>query len=573
MSRILRLFAIIVLLFLIAIAWFWWNRPKRVDMAAYVPADSIVYLESNSLTDVAGAITDTDAWRSLSPQLGIKPAKQNNWLTYLAKTTGLGSARDVIAMRAQIAFVLLDLSSTGDGDALEFKSQAALIVETHTSAGRIKPVVEETIGEIAGRAYVHPKLEHANVEGNEFIRWIAPDGQRRIVASVDGSVVVVGNDERAVSACLAARRGQRPSLLHQADLEDMRTRLKGTEALAFGYISSPHAARLVSEGAPVLLGRLSQGAQLQKLLGTGSSKILGNVGWSVQAFTGGIQDSYFVDLKPEVVARLRSAFLSKEQRVPEALEFLPADVYSVTSYNMRDSALAWDSFNAAVSAQLDVVSAVVFTTAFRALLAPYGIDDPDAFLKAIQPEVLTVRLDPRSERALVIAHIGSANSLHQFVSRRFGAKPRSEKVGDYELLLSPDETYAASFAGDYFLLGAPEDVRRSLAAHATHVTIASTPSRLDALTHYLERPSTSNIVTCAKDNERLRAFVSTLASIRGNRNSIPFAEVDRVVDGLPYATSETTLGNMGFERRTRSAFGQLGALVSFLTPEPVASAP
>ena len=220
---------------------------------------------------------------------------------------------------------------------------------------------------------------------SEFVRWIAPDGQRRIVASFDGSVVVVGNDERAVSACLAARRGQRPSLLHQAELEEMRSRLHASEALAFGYVSSANAAILVSEGSPLVLGKLADGGQLQKLLAVGAAKVLGNVGWSARSFRGGIEDSYSVTLKAGVVTRLRPAFSGTDQGLQGALEFLPADTYSVTSYNLRDPSAAWESINAAISSQLDTLSAVIFTAGFRALLAPYGIDEPDSFLKAIKP--------------------------------------------------------------------------------------------------------------------------------------------------------------------------------------------
>ena len=573
MSRILRLLAIIVLLFLIASAWFWWNRPKRVDMGAYVPADALVYLEANSLTDVAAAITETDAWQRLGPSLGIQPSRHSGWLTYLIKTTGFGSTSSVLAVRAQMAFVMLDLNSVGNGDTLEFKPLAALVVETHTSATRTKPTIENMISEFATRAYSQPKFERVNLAEGEYVRWIAPDGQRRIVASFDGSVVVVGNDDRAVSACLAAHRGQRPNLLHQPEIEEMRARLKASEALAFGYVSSVNAARLVSEGAPLILGRQSEGAQLQKLLALGAAKVLGNVGWSTRSFNGGIEDNYFVALKPGVVARLRLALRGPNEGRHGAWELLPADTYSVTTYNLNDPAAAWQSLNNALSSQVDALSAIVLTTWFRALLVPYGIDEPDSFLKAIKPEILTVRFEANSERALVIAGIADTGAMHRFVSRRFGSNPRTERVGDIEFVSSPDERDAASFAGDYFLLGSPEDVRRCLTAHVTHDTISAFPTRLAGLTHYLGTYQTSNIVTYSKDNERARALMTTLITIRGSRASVSVNEIDRLINDLPYAATETTLGEDGFERRTRSPFGQFAFLVSLLAPEPVRSTP
>src|SRR5258706_4102625 len=113
MKRILRMLAVIVALFLIAAVWFWWNQPVPVDMAANVPADSLVYLEAESLPDIAAALTETDEWKRIAPHTGIPPTrKQNDWLTYLIRTTGIGPTINVIATRAQIALVLLELNST-----------------------------------------------------------------------------------------------------------------------------------------------------------------------------------------------------------------------------------------------------------------------------------------------------------------------------------------------------------------------------------------------------------------------------------------------------------------------------
>jgi hypothetical protein len=574
MRRILRLLAVILVLLLIAVAWFWWNRPLRVDMAAYVPADSQVYLESNSLLDVAQAIATTDGWQKLGPHVALKlPQQTNDWLTYLVKTTGMGPALTVIATRAQIAFVILDLTAQGNGDALEYKSTAALVIETHTSQRRVKPAVEKLLTDFAGRAYGQPKFERITLEGNELMRWTAPDGKRRIVASIDGSVVIVANDEKAVAACMAAHHGQRPSLVRRPELEEMRARLNGNGALAFGYVSAPNAARLVSQAAPMVLGRISQGEQLQQLLAAGSSKLLGNVGWSARAAKGGIEDKYFISAKPEVLARLRPSFAPTQTNFQGGWEFLPAQVNSVTSYNLREPATAWHELNAAVSSQLDVLSAVVFTTAFKALLTPYGIDEPDTFLAAIKPDVLSVRLDPQSERALLIAGIASPDSLREFIQRRFGANPRSEKVGASEMFYSPDEAFAGSLTGDYFLLGAPEDVRRSLATHANKDGVTATSARLESLTHYFEKPSAASVVTFFRDSERTKSLITSLAAIRGSQATNSVADVDRIIEDLPYAVTETSLEDAGIERRTRSAFGQFGFLASFLAPRQPSTTP
>jgi hypothetical protein len=571
MARILRLLAILLVIVLVIGGWFWWNRPTPVDMAAYVPADSLVYLESNNLLNVADAIGATDAWQKLAPQVGFKlPESKNSWSTYLVRLTGLGSVSSVVATRAQVAFVMLDLQAVGNGDSLEYKPEAALVVETHTSERRVKPAVESLLNDFSKRAYGEAKHAVNTIEGYELSSWVSADGQRRIVSAVDGTVVVIGNNEKAVTACLAARHGQRPSLLHRPELEEMRARLNANSALAFGYASSTSAARLVAEIAPAVFGRLSQKDEFQKLLATGTAKLVGNVGWSARLAKGGIEDDYFIGVKPEVLSRLRPAFVTTQTNFLGGWEFLPPRVYSVSSYNIRDPASAWDSFNATVSSQLDIVSAVVFTTAFKKLLGPYGIDDPDTFLRAVKPDLLTAKLEAQSERAVIIAGIASPDTLRQFVSRRFGANPKSEKIGEIELVISEDADFAASLAGDYFLLGPPEDVRRCLSARVNRSNLISSSEKLERLSHYFEKPSTATIVTFSQDHERTKSFLTTLKTLRSDTVS---PEIDRAIDGLAYAVTESSLGDTGIERRTRSDFGQLGFLISFLAPQTPANPP
>src|SRR5262250_3553878 len=154
MRRIARGLTILLVLGLIVTAWFWWNRPLRVDMATYAPADAAVYLESNSLIEVIDALRDTDVGKQLGSYFGVRPPSwQERWLNRIARFTGIGAARNVMLVRAQVAVVALDLSAVGNEDTLEVKPKAALIIETHTSNFRVKPELERLIGDFARRAY------------------------------------------------------------------------------------------------------------------------------------------------------------------------------------------------------------------------------------------------------------------------------------------------------------------------------------------------------------------------------------------------------------------------------------
>ncbi|PYS82250.1 MAG: hypothetical protein DMF67_13710 [Acidobacteria bacterium] len=60
-----RVLFVVFVLAVAVFAWLWWTRPVRVDMAAYVPADSLIYFEANSLPEIVSAVTSTDDWREL----------------------------------------------------------------------------------------------------------------------------------------------------------------------------------------------------------------------------------------------------------------------------------------------------------------------------------------------------------------------------------------------------------------------------------------------------------------------------------------------------------------------------
>ena len=75
----LRLPLIILILLILAVVGFiLWNRPSRVDMADYVPADSLVYLEVNSLTEVAKSIEQGQIWKAFAPIAGVSPNLVDN---------------------------------------------------------------------------------------------------------------------------------------------------------------------------------------------------------------------------------------------------------------------------------------------------------------------------------------------------------------------------------------------------------------------------------------------------------------------------------------------------------------
>ncbi|HYJ45831.1 MAG TPA: hypothetical protein VEV81_04385 [Pyrinomonadaceae bacterium] len=565
---------VILALLLLAAVWVWWNRPQKVEMTAYVPADSLLYLEANDLPDIASGLINTDAWRALAPAAGIRSdLGRLGWLSRLASWTGIGSSEAVVFSRAQIAVAVLGFGADEAGDTLKIKPRYAVVVETHTGESRTRTAIEQRLNDFARRAYGEPRVEQREAEGVKFTTWAAPDGQRRIVAAISGSVAVVGNDQEAVDACLAVRRNERPSLKGNPQLEEMRRRVGGGgDALAFGYVSPEGAARLLEMAATVYATQISQDPRAQSaaasMLPSLAKKILGGAGWSAHLSDGLIEDRYFLGLQNGLAERLKTALASEQTATLTASELLPADTYSVSRYSYHDPAGAWHGLNATVTSQFDTLGAILVGRLLDAALKPYGIEEPDSFLRAIGPEIVTARLDDSGSSTVTIVEVQNEKTLRDFVTKRLGANARSLTVGNDLMLVSTNEKRdAASFVGNHLLLGSEQNVRSCLEARSAGRTLSGADDFQKTLKITASSGPTS-VATFTDDYAPARSFIEALATQKGVRERpANQAALESALAQLRYAVSETQIADGGFVRKTRSSFGQFGMLASqFVQP-------
>jgi hypothetical protein len=560
-------------------AWLWWTRPVKVDMAAYVPADSIVYFEAGSLADITSAVTSTDDWRELAPAAGLEAnAGRRGWLTDLLSFTGAGPSDAVVLARAQVAVTVLGFDASEEADAtLKYTPRAALVAETHTSEWRVKSAVEKLVGDFARRSLGASGFERKEVDGATVYVWSAPSGERkRIVAAVSESVAVVGNDEGAVRACLDVRRGARPGLASNEQLKEMRARLRADTALAFGFAPQGSAAKVVEVFAPAFVGGISQKANVQSVLATVLPQLInqtiGSAGWSARIAGGRIEDDYFLSLPGQMSERLRVPLAPGAQAgaadfitQPGAADFLPPDTFQFSLYNFRDPLTAWRGLDAALSAQVDVSRAMVITLALEALLKPYGIEQPREFLRACGPEVATARLEESSEGKVLVARVRDRAVLDGQVRAYLGRGALAERVGDADVLVSKDaERGAAAFVGDYLLLGSEEEVRRCVGAHVEGRTLKGAEAFKAAAQNFFDEPPLA--LTLTDDRDSVRSTISYFARRGARTAQTNQAALEEALARRAYSVGETRLTDGGFEKKTRSAFGLFGEIVTRFAP-------
>jgi hypothetical protein len=186
-----------------------------------------------------------------------------------------------------------------------------------------------------------------------------------------------------------------------------------------------------------------------------------------------VEDRCSVGLADGVANKLRTSAVPERGPDLANLQFVPSSVQSVSLYQLRDSVSFWSELNAAVSSHADLIGAIAARPMLKSILKSYGIDDPDAFSRAIGTRFQTIRVDENSPSVLV-ADSFDRPALRNLALRRLGQNPKSEKIGDAELLLSSTDNWAAAFTDNYFLIGPSDLVRRCLLTQSTSASLSTT---------------------------------------------------------------------------------------------------
>ena len=224
----------------------------------------------------------------------------------------------------------------------------------------------------------------------------------------------------AVQHCLEVRRGMRPSLKTDVEMQKLRETMQSQSALSFGYISSSNVAKIFSWAAPLLMGKAPGDRQLEGLLSTSASKIFRAVAWTSRGSSLGIEDQYMFSLEPEVIERLKPAFGPSTAATGDFWKLIPHETNSLTIYHQNDLLNAWTALNSAASFKLDAVSAVVFGSILRSALASYGIDNPSEILPALGSPVATMRPQATDETSVLIARTPDASRIRQILEKQAG---------------------------------------------------------------------------------------------------------------------------------------------------------
>jgi hypothetical protein len=566
LKRHRKKFLLLVFLIVIAFGWLVWNRPKKDDMAAYVPADALAFIEVNDLDTLAQGIGGTEAWRSLADPLGAPSSLlPHKGLIQLARWTGLGSAEAVVAARSQVALVVTQPRAMEDNTTITIKPAAALIIETHTQQRRMRPVLEKQVERFAQRFYGQPTFSRKVIGDADMAEWSSPDNSRHLILAFVDTIAIIGNDEALVVQCVDVRRGRQPSIINNPQLAQSRAEVGAANAQLFGFIPKAGVKPAVQAWALSRAGNSPDAAIGVQLISSTFGNMIDAFAWTSTFDESRAEDHCFVLLAEGVAEKIRSS-ISPDGRFPDNnFQFVPADAASVTSYQFHNADSFWRDLNMVMSSHSDVLGAITSRPLLRKLLEPYGILDADAFFSAAGPRLQIIRVDD-SAPAVLVAEAFDRVSLRKLAEQRLGAKPKTESIGDAELMVSATDNWAVGFEGNYFLTGPADAVRRCLIAKTQSQSVTSSgtfrraQSAVDSTLPFI-------CLSFTRDRQTAISFVEMFSRQERSAFSANAEEVQRASQGLPYAVSATTMRGNGLEWSSRSSFGLLGSLFTTFRPE------
>ena len=535
-------------------------------MAAYVPSDCLAFIEVDNAVTLVDGVEQSEAWKALAPPIGARSLRSSGrWLVGLARWTGIGSADAVLLARSQFAIVFSGAEANQTESSLTIKPLAVLVIETHTSERRMKPALEAHLQEFAERMIDHPALTRKQVNGADLSEWSSPDGAHRLVAAFADTVAIVGNDEASVLRCVDVHGGRTSSLAGDQKLAAARAQAQPQQAPVFGFVPKAGVKPLLQAWILNRAGSAENGATIARLFSDVFGNIIDGLSWTSTFIDGVNEDRCFVSLSGGIANQLRPNAVPDDRTIMNDPGLVPRDAYSISAYHFRDTEGVWRDLNAIVSSHADVVGAIASRPLLRSLLEPYGIHDPDLFVRAAGTHLETIRREENSTSVLVTDAFDRP-ALVKAAQPGLQGAAKHETVGTADLILSTSDNWAASFVDNRFLIGRADDIRACLAAKDE----SRTPASDDAFKRARQLVDFSLpliAVTFTEDRKPAISFVELFSEHERSAFSTNAEGINQASRKLPYAVSVTMLKENGVEWTSRSSFGFLGALILKFTPE------
>ncbi len=387
------------LIFLLAVVCFFalsCSEPA-IDPRSVIPADALIYLETEDLGKAISAITENEKFRSAA--------------------AAIPNVSPLSGMKLSVAvtgFETKESPADGEGSVLNFQPRFVAVAETNAWNFQANSFAENKLGEFINDAYGgEVELITAGKYGGKFYTWTAKDG-RKAYALVQGSVIYFGNDVTAIEKCQAVKRGEAESIAAS-------DKLIGSDRLAFGFVSQDGMAQLANIVGISLAIKAGEDADIKSFIARVLPEVLRNsvneLSWTARKTDQGIEDKYTVKLNPEVARSVNESLSVSNAATDNLAEFVPINAASATRYDLSDPKLAWQNTLEIIRSRTDAVSGNLISVFSNSLFESYAIDDPQKFLDFVGGRVMTVKLDAENENAVAIAEVKNIDEVKASIAK------------------------------------------------------------------------------------------------------------------------------------------------------------
>jgi hypothetical protein len=495
------------------------------DLRAFVPAETLVYLETGNLAATLDALTENKAFESLAKNKPDFSALKNMQLA--VAVTGFKTSEQQV---------------TNENAVLDFKPLFVAVADTHVWNWQAVGFTENKLGEFVNETYGgEVALETVDKNGGKSFVWTATDG-RKVFAFVERSRIFFGNDETAIEKCLSAARGEIESLAKSG-----KNFAAPKDALAAGYASSEGIAQIANVAGVQTAIEATDESEARGFIARVFPALVRNsvreIVWTATKTTNGIEDKYIVATAPESASVLRETLVPANAAPTDSMQFLPLEITSATRYDLQNSLIAWRSLLLVAAKQTDEFTGKILAEFSGAALDVYGITDAEIFLSAIDSPILTAQFDAEGENAAAIVAVKDVETLKKSIGEiNFKAPP--EKRGDADVWKSFDGETAAAFVGNKLITGETESVNKCLEARQNGKNFTK---------HELYKTFSES-----------KSVVASISKTEDSAEKIVGVLTETKAENQQFATNfftETNFNEKGFERRTVSPFGLIGSIL------------
>jgi hypothetical protein len=498
-------------------------------MRALVPAETLVYLETN---DLAAA---------LQPIADAKPFKE------VAKTKPDFSALKGVQLAVAVTgFETSEEKLTDEHSVGRVQPHFVAVADTHAWNYQAVAFAEKKLGGFVADIYdSEPTLERSDKHGGKYFIWTAADGRKAYALVID-SIIYFGNDEFAIDKCLAVKRDEADSVAKAGKVKPA-----SQETLASGYVSTDGVAQIANIVGLQFASQASEESEVQSAIAGILPQLIRNsvtdVSWTAAKTEQGIEDKYQIGMPAEVANVLSESLASQPLSELRLVQFLPQDVPNATLYNFKDPQVAWRSILFISQKGTDAIAGKIMVEFSKLFFQPYGIEDPEMFLSSVNGKILTARFDDEGEVPLVIANVKDSEKVKKSLVKDLIPSKLPVEQG-VSIWRATELELTAFFDRDEMVVGSSEAVTKSIESRPKNYHTYFGGERLWSLVG-----SSAAIVNVGQDLFISSKIVDELAERKSDNSKTVVS-----------FTTETRFTKTGMERKTTSDFGLIGAIIAQL---------